>query len=51
MYSIALLIVELQSARRRLLKAFEVLNGTPMVRAPTAPYSQRTKIEQPGQQI
>jgi hypothetical protein len=31
MYSLASLIVELQSARRRLLKAFEVLNGTPMV--------------------
>jgi hypothetical protein len=31
MCSLASLIVELQSARRRLLKAFEVLNGTPMV--------------------
>jgi hypothetical protein len=44
MYSLALLIVELRSARRRLLKAFEVSNGT-NGQAFAAPYSQQVESE------
>jgi hypothetical protein len=44
MYSLASLIVELRSARKRLLKAFEVLNGT-NGQAPAAPYSQQAESE------
>jgi hypothetical protein len=34
MYSFVLLILELQSARKRLLEDFEVLNNVPTARAP-----------------